>query len=450
MTDAAPRKRLEALRQAQERGDKDAIRAVLADGARAAQANTALTAHRAFSAAYAQLEDSASPDEIAEAEADTLLRLRAGERAALLSGHEPGGPLEGETWGMGEEPPEREWLVGNVLPAGRLSSIYGLGEVGKSSLMLQLAAAVMAGTAPLRTDPDMSRDAQNSLIADHTLLQPVHKSGRVLWLSYEDEADEMRRRWRMAHHAGAIVAPFSDPDKITWINMRKLASPLWGPEQGMHSATISTWTPAGQRFLASLAEHRLAIIDPLAAAYSGSEIDRSLSRAFSGALDFAAEQSGCAIVLVAHPSLAGSAKDGSGYSGSTDWQAAPRGMLHLETGETGFNLDAGDDKSRKAIAPYLRHGKANYGESGRRLWLRRHFVKADPEAARPAQLAWFATHAREAANAHEQRSARIGGRKARMIVERSPKLTANGRSVKQPAGGGGNTADEWAKADLPV
>ena len=55
-------------------------------------------------------------------------------------------PIEWSTWtAHPEEPSPRRWLVQNWLPAGRVALFTGPGGVGKSRLVLQLAAAIASG-----------------------------------------------------------------------------------------------------------------------------------------------------------------------------------------------------------------------------------------------------------------------------------------------------------------
>ena len=410
------KERLAAYKALQERGDPGAggLTAIARAMSGAYEADLLKQARAVITAAYRGLSADATAEDVEAAEAEAFVSLTPRLRQALREAEhaDPDVPLETESW-PDEDPPPREWLIPGLIPTGRLSSLYGMGEAGKSSLMLQIAAAVISGESPLKPAPETIGKASENLRADHALLRPVEHPGRVLWASWEDETDEMRRRWRLAHAAGAISVKRPDPQQLSWVNMRKLAASLWNPERGAYASTMSAWTTIGKRFLSMLPDYRLAVVDPLAAAYSGSELDRSLVRAFLSALDGAAEAAGCAVLLIAHPSQTGSAQGGSGYSGSTDWQAAPRAMLHLEANESGYTLES--DKTPPAKAMCLRHGKANYAESGTRLWLVRHFEREDIEASRPAELAWFGASAREAAEAHEARAARIAGREARVI-----------------------------------
>ena len=193
--------------------------------------------------------------------------------------------------------------------------------------------------------------------------------------------------------------------------MRQIGRPLWGPERGGHVSTVATWTEAGHRFLRTLRGHRLAIVDPLAAAFASSEIDRSLVRAFTSAIDGEAEAAGCTVLLIAHPSQAGAGRDGGGYSGSSDWQASVRAHLILEASDnTGHSFVEGNGKAQ---AWRLANPKQSYAPDGGHLWLMRHWRAADPEHNTPAELAWFGTRAGNAANAFERTAAKHAGKNPR-------------------------------------
>ncbi len=353
-----------------------------------------------------------------------LRKLRGDERIRARLPTPEAEPLPAQTW-TAQDPPPREWIVPGVLPAGRLASLYGAGAAGKSGLALQLCAAVMHGGAPLSAPPGASRDDADALANEHAMLRPLPgDAGRVLWLTWEDEVSEFIRRWRMAHHAGAVAAQYPDPARLTLVDMRKLGGPLWGPGEGLHVSTRAGWTAAGERFRRSLDGHRLAVVDPLAAAFASSEIDRSLVRAFTSAIDAAAEAAGCAVLLIAHPSQSGGVRGGGGYSGSTDWQAAVRAMLRLEV-DAGTGHCVGAKEPAKAHR--LTNAKQSYAADGGHLWLVRHFAQpaAEDGGRAPAQLAWFGARAGRAAEAFELAEAKRAGRKARDVQslnERPPQI----------------------------
>ncbi len=339
--------------------------------------------------------------------------LKAAAADAADAGHvEPAQPFEVEAADE-SDPPRREWLIPGWLPRGRLASIYGRGEAGKSRLLLHVAHAVACGGPVLPWDPDVKDDAVRGDVPE------VADGGRVLLVTWEDEAAEVRRRWRMAHAAGAVDTK-QMPAEIAILDMRRHgAGPLWAPH-GKGSGHVSTrgeWTEAGRRILAMLPGCDLAVLDPLASAYACSEIDRALVRGFATRLDAAAEAAGCAVVLSAHPSRAGE-RERSAESGSTDWRNAVRSRWILGPQRTAHKAPGADGKDAPIDAPCLALDKASYAPGRGRVWLRSHYRRGDTPAEWD-KLAWFATtgqaaavaaHVRDGGNAGDVIS--IGAEKA--------------------------------------
>ena len=261
----------------------------------------------------------------------------------------------------------REWLVQGVIPAGRLASIYGPPGIGKSTFVMQLAAAVMYGGCPV-----IPRDPKSKHKHPLTLEVPEERRGRVLWLTWEDETDEFVRRWNAAYEAGAFAfaknAPrFPDPKLLTLVQMRRLGG-IWGPAVGDHRATVAEWTPAGSVVVKMLQGHTLAISDPIASAYAASEIDRAAVRAFASALDIAGEDAGCATLLIGHPAKATTATGGR-YSGSSDWDAAPRARMEMDMRTANGEPPAGKKPPPTGCAVTIT--KISYGPRHKEpLWLR--------------------------------------------------------------------------------
>lgn len=376
----------------------------------------------------AQLEAAGDDGERAE--------IRAGIEgaAAFLREIQDGEPLPGETW-KAADPPPRDWLIPDWIPAGRLAAVYGTGASGKSMMALQIAAAVMHGGPPLR--PAAAVKDKDGLIADHKILQPVPETstGKVLWLTWEDEIDEIVRRWRMAYHAGAIGIPYPDPSKLTLVDMRAVGGALWEPKNRGHFGTGAAWSTAGRRFVKTLADHKFAIVDPLAAAYASSEIERALVRAFTSAIDGAAEEAGCAVLLIAHPSVSG--KD-RGSSGSTDWQASVRAHFVLESSDETAHVFDGDDAKKPTAAEAYRivNAKQSYAVDGGWLWLARDYRPAD--GATPTRLAWFAAPAGVAAQSFEDADARKRGRKPREVSS----IEAAKKAAKSAGDGAAKPGDD--------
>ena len=291
----------------------------------------------------------------------------------------------------------RKWLVKNLIPHGRLSAIYGAGEIGKSRFVLQLAAGVITGQGVMIARDPKATDAHSLAVLGD--IPTIQQQGKVLLLTWEDEPDEVARRWQMAHAAGAIEQKHPGDD-LQVLNMRAIGSgkALWSPHAtgSRHVSTEGEWTATGRRVLATLSRFTLTVIDPLAAAYACSEVDRSLVRAFTAALDQSAEEAGCTVLLVGHPP-----KSGESYSGSTDWFNSFRGMLTLGPQPTGYRPPGKTDKGNNhpiITAPRLTREKGSYGPDVDNLWLRSEWTPAAHDAG-PARLAWFVTTAARAAKA---------------------------------------------------
>ena len=247
--------------------------------------------------------------------------MAAGNAALLNELCPPPKRLEPATWEQ-KLPPPRDWLVPGALPGGRLTSLYGSPGIGKSTLAQQLAAAVMHGGCPVRP---LKKPGSHPLTREI----PEDRRGRVLWVTWEDETHEFIRRWHRARTAEGISGPeFPDPNLLTVLQMVDFGS-IWGPDIGDHHATVSTWTSVGKVVVDMMDGYRLLVIDPIASAYSGSEIDRSAVRAFCSALDAAGRNTNCTPLLLGHFSKAAAAT-GQRYSGSTDWEAAPRAMMEMD------------------------------------------------------------------------------------------------------------------------
>ena len=321
------------------------------------------------------------------------------------------------------EPPPRQWLVGGLIPAGRLTMLTGAGEAGKSRLLLQIAAGVVRNFRDLpilKPDPDLDQPFRDDFQGG---LPTIEKTGKVLIVTWEDEPDELVRRLRMAARAGAVDSPDAwsevERKRLLVVNMRMdQAGPLWAPQPGGHTSTEGGWTPAGLRVLELMRDADepdpgkreppvLTIIDPAAAGYACSENDRGLVRRFCAALDAVGEETGSAVILCAHPPKPDKSGSGAAYSGSTDWRNASRALLTLEPTRTGYVVAGTQYVCEKCgageggdpvDAPAVVRDKSSYGPRRKPLFLKSHYLSAK-EAERGAELAWFATTAQNAAAA---------------------------------------------------
>ena len=230
----------------------------------------------------------------------------------------------------GQPVPPREWHVEGLIPCATVSMLCGDGGIGKSLLALQLAVATAAGGRPWIGRPCAG--------------------GGALYFSAEDDKGEMHRR--LADIVQAEALALADLDRLI---LRSLAGEdaLLAVHNPRTNALAAT--PLFDELDAHLGAERpaLAVLDTLADLHSGPENDRSVARQFIGLLRGLAIRHECAVLLLAHPSLAGMTS-GSGSSGSTAWNASVRSRLYLERVVHGSE-EADPDRRRLVVK------KSNYG-----------------------------------------------------------------------------------------
>ena len=268
----------------------------------------------------------------------------------------------------------RPWLIPGWLPDGRLAMLTGAGGVGKTFLALGIAAAAGNGGGPIMPKPDYV-----------TTIPPPICGGPVVYLSWEDEAEEAARRLQDVEKAHGL-GPGALGQGVHYLYAAGLG-PLWAPGQqsSWSISALAELTAAGRRVRAFCESKRarLLVLDPVAAVFASDENNRGLVRAFCADWDAWALATGCAVLLIAHPP-----KDGPNpYSGGSDWQAAVRSLLTIEI----VDEDGRARSSKpKPCGPRLASHKSSYGPTPRPLWLERH-DRAHPNR-RPEDTGgvWFA------------------------------------------------------------
>jgi RecA-family ATPase len=236
-------------------------------------------------------------------------------------------------------PPERRWIVKDMIPDRTVTIVAGDGGGGKTTLLLQLSTAI-AGSCPwLGHNPD---------------------PGPVLVVTAEDDEEEIHRR--LAAIAKSLGVELSDLANLHIVPLAGQDAVMGAPE-GKAALIAPTTVFRGLVALIELIKPRLVVLDALADVYAGEENARAQARQFIGLLRGLAIKNDLAVVLIAHPSLSGMAS-GSGTSGSTAWSNSVRARLYLER--------IVDDGNRE-IDPnlrVLRVKKSNYGPVGMELRLR--------------------------------------------------------------------------------
>lgn len=283
----------------------------------------------------------------------------------------------------GKAVPPRRWLVPGLVREKAVTLFSGDGGTGKSLLALQLAVAVAAQTA---------------------WIGKTVRNGRVIFLSAEDDDDELHRRTD-----DILRAEGRDYDDLTGLTLRSLAC-----EDALLAVDSQLALMQSELFReldARAAEEApaLVVIDTLADVYPANENDRAKVRQFVGILRGLAIKRNCAVMLLGHPSLTG-LNSGSGTSGSTAWNNSVRSRLYLSRiTDNGFEPDPD--------ARVLSTKKANYGRTGGEINLKWSEGRFTAEA-QPTGLDALAA----------------GAKGERVFLKLLDELTAQGRFVSASPG----------------
>jgi RecA-family ATPase len=261
----------------------------------------------------------------------------------------------------GQAVPPRQWIVEGLIPDRNVTDLSGDGGTGKSILALQ------AGTA-MATNTDW-------------LGFPV-VPGRVLYISCEDEMDEIRRRAEALCRQRDIR--LGDLRNLFVVDMTLAdGTELAALEKGRLALTAVF---AGLEAKIAELRPKLVVLDTRADVFAGNEIDRAQVRLFVKALRRLCFQYDLAVLMLSHPSLTGM-NSGSGQSGSTAWGNSVRSRLYLERPK------ASDDSVVDPDLRVLSTKKANYGAADTEVALR--YVGGEFVAQRDGTLSGLGQQARE-------------------------------------------------------
>jgi RecA-family ATPase len=249
-------------------------------------------------------------------------------------------------------PPERRWLVRDMIPQGKVTLLYGNGGDGKSLLDLQLAPAVATGSDWIGKMPER---------------------GRALILSAEDDHEEVHRRQADIIAGRGNDLDLDDLSNLIVVDLAGEDALLAAPDG--RSGLLKT-SPLFQDIERLVEKHRPIMlgIDTLADVYGADENVRPQVRQFIGFLGGLALRYDMAVVVLAHPSLSGIVS-GAGTGGSTGWSNSVRSRLYLAP----VKVPEGDrpDPALKQLTVM----KANYGPTGETIalrWDHGRFVLAGP------------------------------------------------------------------------
>ena len=205
----------------------------------------------------------------------------------------------------GEPAPERKWIVPGLIPDRNVTDMAGDGGTGKSLITLQLEVAMTTGT-------------------DWLGHMPI--PGRCLYISCEDDLDEIRRRIEAIAKASGGRFTTADLDGLHVADLTSGDTELAVLDKGQFRLT--PLFDAVSNFAHDF-RPKLIAIDTRADVFGGSEIDRGQVRYFVRALRRLCFEHDMAILLLSHPSLTGMSS-GTGQSGSTGWGNGVRSRLYLE------------------------------------------------------------------------------------------------------------------------
>jgi len=184
------------------------------------------------------------------------------------------------TWRERQKMPKqpRDYVF-NTCPAGKLGMLTGKQDMGKSFLALEIAVSVALG-----------QDITGGAIV-------VTKSGKVLYLSLEDDLVEMDRRLETMLEYVKVASESDDYlDNIVVAESNTILSLINQAGKANDDAIAE---------LHALAKDmRLVIIDTVAKSHLGDENSTSMTILMQIYADLAKQQ-GCAVLLIHHPGKGG-------------------------------------------------------------------------------------------------------------------------------------------------
>jgi RecA-family ATPase len=237
--------------------------------------------------------------------------------------------------------PPRVWHVPDLIPARTVTTISGDGGVGKSLAALQLSAST----------------ALNQEWLGHKV-----RHGKVLYLSAEDDMDELHRRLaKIAAAYGVTLAELSNLHLLPYAGFDAVLAMPAGRTNRIEA------TPLWRQIEQATADLKpnLVVFDTQSDVFAGEENARVQVRQFVGMLRGLAIEHDLTSMLLSHPSLTG-ISSGSGTSGSTAWNNAVRSRYYVERI---FMEGKGEIEADPDLRKFT-NKKFNYGRRGYEMTLR--------------------------------------------------------------------------------
>lgn len=267
---------------------------------------------------------------------------------AIRAGDPLPGTIDPIKWQDRPAPPRR-WLVPQWVPDLATTLLYGDGGVGKSLLAQQLATHVALG----RKFAGMEIPRR-----------------KTICIFCEDPEDELHRRQEAIN--ARLACDAADLEDLRFIARPGLDSILMDFPPNEHGKETSLFEQVRRAALDFGAG--FIIWDTVSDAFSGNENIRPQVRQFMSLFTRLAMDIDGAVLLCAHPSVAGRA---TGEAGSTQWSNSARSRLYLTRPDD--NDDDGADPAERRLSRM----KANYATTEDVIDLRWHegafVVKDNPE-----------------------------------------------------------------------
>ncbi len=211
-------------------------------------------------------------------------------------------------------PPERQWLIRGVLPRATPTMLAAIGGTGKSMLMLKLALEVATGELR-KSEYDQPELILGGEVCCH---------GRAVFITAEDDADEIHRRLHVLDPDGFRLRY---PDRLVAVPLPNAGGILTLLRGGFESPQITEEYEDLYRQLIAIPDLRVIVFDPLQA-FVGADAnkDPAAGQYLCTLLGQLATNTGATVVVTHHFRKQGEVK------GPADARGAVRGTTALIDG----------------------------------------------------------------------------------------------------------------------
>jgi hypothetical protein len=249
--------------------------------------------------------------------------------------------------------PPRPWILGTTALRGAVTAVSAPGGTSKSTLELERCIAVATGI-PITGEP-------------------VHERARAWYLSAEDPWIEVMRRVK------AICLRFDiDPALLEgWLFIHDLSN---GPIQVAARAETRIVHPDTPKIAATVEHHGIGyiVLDPLVSFHALNENDNVEMATVIRSLSGVAQQTGCAIKIIAHARKGHLAGDTDTMRGASAIRDGCRIVETLTTMTEDEAAKLNVDQSERRWLVRLDDAKANFAAPADQVtWFRRESVDLD-------------------------------------------------------------------------